>query len=265
MPQITVNHTRIYYEWHGPEDKPVLVLVNGVLMNTESWALQIPALSRSYRLLLHDCRGQGKSEHPQEPYSMHGHADDLAGLMDALGILQAHVAGISYGGEIALLMGIHHPQKVRSLFVSSAVSEVRPLLRGIVESWMAAAHAHDGEMLYRCSVTDNFSEPWLMAHPTWEAVSIPRYQQLDFDAVERLCQSFLGLDCSADLPKIAAPTTVAVGELDTLKPLEPYSRLIATQIPGARLLILGNAGHACSIEAAAAWNAALLGHLALID
>lgn len=265
MPHLKINETQIYYEWHGPEDAPILALVNGVLMSTDSWALQVLALSRNYRLLLHDCRGQGRSEHPQGPYSMRQHADDLAALMDALGVEQAHIAGISYGGEIALLMGIHHPQKVRSLFVSSSVSEVRPLLRGIVESWIAAARTGDGELLYRCSVTDNFCEPWLMAHPSWPVAAIPRYQQLDFKAVEWLCQSFLGLDCSADLPKISAPTTVVVGELDTLKPLEPYARLIAGQIPGARLVILGNAGHACSIEVAPAWNAALMGHLVLLD
>ncbi len=265
MPHAQVNGTQIYYEWHGPENAPALLLVNGVLMSTDSWALQVPVLSRQYRLLLHDCRGQGKSDHPQGPYSMRQHADDLAGLMEVLGIPSAHIAGISYGGEIALLMGIHYPERVRSLFVSSSVSEVRPLLRGIVESWIAAARTRDGELLYRCSVTDNFSEPWLAAHPAWPIASIPRYQQLDFNAVEWLCQSFLGLDCTADLPRITAPTSVVVGELDTLKPLQPYARLIASKIPGSRLMILADAGHACSIEVSSAWNAALLGHLALMD
>jgi 3-oxoadipate enol-lactonase len=202
MPHAQVNGTQLHYEWHGPEDAPVLLLVNGVLMSTASWALQVPTLSRHYRLLLHDCRGQGRSEHPQGPYTMRQHADDLVGLMDVLGIARAHIAGISYGGEISLLMGIHYPERVRSLFVSSSVSEVRPLLRGIVDSWIAAARTGNGELLYRCSVTDNFAELWLAAHPAWPLAAIPRYQQLDFRAVEWLCESFLGLDCSADLPKI---------------------------------------------------------------
>jgi 3-oxoadipate enol-lactonase len=265
MPTAQVNGTQLYYEWHGPEGAPVLALVNGVLMSTPSWAYQVPALSKNYRVLLHDCRGQGRSEHPAGPYTMQQHADDLARLLETLGVEAAHVAGISYGGEIALLLGIHAPQLVRSLFVSSAVSEVRPQLAAIVESWIAAAKCRDGELLYRCSVTDNYSEGWLVAHPDLAEKSIPRYQQLDFDAVIALCESFLGMNCTCDMPRIAAPTMVAVGELDTLKPLDPYARLIADQIPNASLMILAGAGHACCLEKPVAWNAALLGFLAQVE
>jgi len=263
MPTINLNGVNIYYELHGPADVPVVALVNGVLMSTASWVYQTPMLARRYRVLLHDCRGQGQSEHPAGPYSMRQHADDLAALLDALDIEAAHIAGISYGGEIAQLMGLHYPEKVRSLFLSSTVSEVRPLLRAKIAAWMAAAERRDGAMLYRVSVTDNFSELWLAAHPGWAEASIPRYEQLDFDAVLNLCRAFLEIDWTAELQRITAPTLVAVGELDTLKPLAPYSRLLVEHIPGAQLLVLGNAGHACCIETPGAWNAALLGWLAL--
>ncbi|MBN1262569.1 MAG: alpha/beta fold hydrolase [Anaerolineae bacterium] len=258
-----VNGVELYYELHGPAAAPVLVLVNGVLMSTPSWAYQTPVLSQHYRLLLHDCRGQGQSDHPPGPYTMQQHAADLAALLDTLEIDAAHVAGISYGGEIAQLLAIHWPEKARSLFLSSTVSEVRPLLRAKIEGWIAAANTHSGALLYQCSVADNFSEPWLAAHPNWGALSIPRYEKLDFAAVVNLCESFLGLDCTADLPKITAPTMVVVGELDTLKPLEPYSRLLVEMIPHAELLMLGNAGHACCIETPKTWNAALLGWLSV--
>jgi 3-oxoadipate enol-lactonase len=261
MPKAVVNGVQLYYEWHGPEGAPALVLVNGVLMTTASWAPQTPALSKSYRVLLYDCRGQGQSDHPAGPYSMQQHAEDLIGLLETLGVGPAHVAGISYGGEIALLLGIQAPRLARSLFISSAVSEVRPQLAAIVESWIAAAKCRDGELLYRCSVTDNFSESWLISHPHLAEQSIPRYQKLDFAAIVALCEAFLGMDCTRDLPKIGLPTMVAVGERDTLKPLDPYARLIAGQIPNAQLLILGGAGHACSVEKPAAWNAALFGFL----
>ena len=265
MPKIEINDVNLHYEWHGPEDAPVLALLNGVLMSTTSWAYQVPVLSKHYRVLLHDCRGQGKSDHPKEPYSMMQHAEDAIALFDALGVEQAHVAGISYGGEIAQLLGIHWPDRVRSLFLSSTVSEVRPLLRGIIDSWITAAKREDGELLYCCSVTDNFSEPWLVAHPSWGALSIPRYEKLDFDAVINLCRAFLEIDWTAHLDQINAPTMVVVGELDTLKPLEPYARLLAEHIDGADLLVLGDAGHACCIETPRSWNAALLGFITQLD
>ncbi|MBI9045648.1 MAG: alpha/beta fold hydrolase [Anaerolineaceae bacterium] len=264
MPKIKVNNVDLYYELHGPEDVPVLILVNGVLMSTASWVMQTPVLSRKYRVLLHDCRGQGQSEHPSEPYSMEGHMEDLRVLMDVLEIDQAHIAGISYGGEISLLAGIHMPERVKSLFISSAVSEIRPMLRTIIESWIACAQINNGELLYRCSVTDNFSENFLKRFPDLAETSIPRYEKLDFPAVVNLCQSFLNLDFTEQLKQISARTMVVVGELDTVKPPE-YSRLIAEEIPGSQLMLLGDAGHACCLETPQTWNAALLGFLAEVE
>ncbi len=262
MPYQRVNGVNLYYELHGPEGAPVLALLNGVLMNTASWVLQTPVLARHYRVLLHDCRNQGASDHPPGPCSMSLHAEDLAHLMEALEIVAAHVAGISYGGELAQRFALDYPGMVRSLFISSAVSEVRPLLAARIHGWMEALRRHDGELLFRCSLADNFSDGWLAAHPEWEAAALPRYRELDFDAGLRLCEAFLAIDWTADLHRIAAPTMVIVGELDAIKPLDPYSRTLARQIPGAHLVILGGAGHACCLETPAAWNAALLGWLA---
>jgi 3-oxoadipate enol-lactonase len=210
MPYVPVNGTNLYYEWHGPPGAPVLALLNGVLMNTQSWGLQVPDLAKSCRILLHDCRGQGQSDHPLEPYSMEQHAEDFLGLLDTLGVPTVHLAGISYGGEIALIFAARWPERVESLFVSSSVSEIHPILRLRIEGWIAAAQTGRGDLLYRCSVADNYSEPWLAARPNLAEIAIPRFQQLDLPAVVNLCTSFLDLDCTAVLDQISAPTTVVV-------------------------------------------------------
>lgn len=263
MPIVPVNGVDVYFELHGPDEAPVVALVNGVLMTTASWALQTPVLARRYRVLLHDCRGQGRSSHPVEPFAMDDHADDLVALLDALGLDRVHVAGISYGGEVAQRVGVRHGGRVKSLFLSSTVSEVRPLLRARIEGWVEAVQRRDGELLYRISAADNFSEAWLAAHPEWPALSIPRFRELDFDAVLALCRAFLAIDWTDELVWIDAPTLVVVGEMDAIKPLDPYARLLAGTIPGARLMVLANAAHACCIEDPLAWNAALLGWLEL--
>ena len=57
MPKVEVNDVNLYYELHGPDDAPVLILNNGVIMNAAaSWAFQTQALSEKYRLLQYDCR-----------------------------------------------------------------------------------------------------------------------------------------------------------------------------------------------------------------
>jgi len=260
MPRIEVNGIQLYYELHGPEDGEVLVLSNGVLMRTSSWVLQTPVLSQHYRLLLYDCRGMWQADHPAGPYTMAGHADDLAGLLDALGIDRAHIGGISYGGEISMHFALRYPQRTQSLIVASSVSQIDPQLQGWMESWIAAARSGDPEQLFQVTYPLNFSEGWIAANgPTLEAAR-QRYTQIDMPAMLELFLCFSRLDLTAELPQIAAPTLVIVGEEDLLKPRK-YAELIARQIPGAELTIVPHAGHAVCWEQPDLFNTLLLGFL----
>ena len=138
MPKIDVNGVELYYELHGAEDAPLLVLNNGIIMNAAgSWVYQTKALSAHYRVLLYDCRGQGQSDHPDESYTMEMHADDLAALLAALGYEQAHIAGISYGGEVGQAFALKYPDRCASLILADTVSEVvrnyaSSLTRGLI-------------------------------------------------------------------------------------------------------------------------------------
>jgi 3-oxoadipate enol-lactonase len=263
MPKIEANGIQIYYEQHGweNEDADVLVLSNGILMSTASWPLQAPVLSKHYRLLLYDCRGMWQSEHPPGPYSMEMHADDLAALLDALGIQQAHIGGISYGAEISMIFALKYPAKTRSLILSSAVSQVDPLLKGFMESWIAAAQAQDAEMLFDVTYPLNFSEAWIAANQAALGVARERYESLDLDALLELLLSFSRLDVTADLHKITAPVLVIVGEEDILKPRK-YAETIAREIPNAEFAVVPHAGHAVCWEQPGVFNSLILGFLA---
>ena len=261
MPKIKANGIQIYYELHGPEDADVLVLSNGVLMSTASWVFQTPVLSKHYRLLLYDCRGMWQSDHPPGPYSMELHADDLAALLDALGIERAHIGGISYGAEVSMVFALKHPQKTHSLIVSSAVSHLDPLLRGWMESWIAAARAPDPEMLFQVTYPLNFAEGWIAANKAALDTARERYKLLDFDALLELLLSFCQLDVTADLHKITAPTLVIVGECDILKPRK-YAEIIAREIPNAEFAVVPHAGHAVLWEQPDLFNSLILGFLA---
>ena len=138
MPQINVNDIQIYYEVSGPTDGPVLVLSNGIMMSTASWAYQKSVLEQHLRVLLYDCRGMWQSDHPAEPYSMAQHAADLAGLLEALEIESAHIGGISYGAEVSMVFALDYPEKTDSLIVIDGVSEIHPLLRAQTLPWLMA-------------------------------------------------------------------------------------------------------------------------------
>jgi len=261
MPKIAVNDIQIYYELHGPPEAEVVVLSNGVLMSTASWAFQIEVLSQQFRLLLYDCRGMWQSDHPPGPYSMAMHADDLAGLLDSLGIESAHIGGTSYGAEISMIFALNYPERTKSLMVTSAVSHVESLLQGFVEIWNGAAQAHDPERLYQAIYPLTFSEAWIAANQAALNQARERYERLDFDAFSSLLLSFSQLDITGDLYKITAPTLVVAGEEDILKPRH-YSEIIADRIPHAEFAVIPGAGHAALWEKAEVFNSLLLGFLA---
>jgi 3-oxoadipate enol-lactonase len=261
MPKTTANGIGIYYELHGPEDADVLVLSNGVLMSTASWAFQTPVLSQYCRLLLYDCRGMWQSDHPQGPYTMELHADDLAALLDALKIERAHIAGTSYGAEVSMVFALKYPERTRSLIVTSAVSQLDPLLLGLADIWIEAARARDPQLLFKVVYPLTFSEGWISANQRTLELARERYEILDFDALLELFLCFSRLDITADLHKITAPTLVVAGELDALKSRR-YADIIAREIPNTEYALIPHAGHAAMWEASGVFNSLILGFLA---
>ena len=261
MPNITVNDIELYYELHGPPGADVLILSNGILMSTASWAFQIPALSQHYRVLVYDCRGMWQSEHPPGPYSMDLHAEDLEALMNALGIHRAHIGGISYGAEISMVFAMKYPERTTSLILASAVSQIDPYLKGQIEAWMGAVEARDPELFFRVTYPVNFSEAWIGANAEALAAARERYEFLDMNALSELLRSFMALDITAALHRIAIPTLVIVGEEDQLKPRK-YAEIIVREIPHAEYAEIPHAGHAVLWEKSAVFNSLILGFLA---
>ncbi|MGC8015913.1 alpha/beta fold hydrolase, partial [Salmonella enterica] len=83
----------------------------------------------NYKILLHDFKGQLKSEKPKGPYSFKEHAYESKLLMDELDIKKVHIIGTSYGGEVALRFAIDYPQYVKSISIIDSVSELDETLK----------------------------------------------------------------------------------------------------------------------------------------
>jgi len=262
MPKIQANGVELYYELHGAEDAPLLVLNNGIIMNAAgSWVFQTEALSKHYRVLQYDCRGQGQSEHPDEAYTMEMHADDLAALLTALGYESAHIAGISYGGEVGQAFALKYPKCCLSLILADTVSEVGDELRIIVESWLSAARAEDAEGFFNVTVPWNFSPEFIAANQKLLADAKERYKLLDYPAVVRLSECFLEVDFTARLGKIKCPTCIIVGSADLLKG-PAYAAILKAGIPHAEYHLLHGVGHASCWERPQEFNSVVLGFLA---
>ena len=261
MSKVHANGIELYYELHGPEGAQLLVLNNGIIMNAAtSWAFQTRTLAQHYRILQYDCRGQGQSEHPVSPYSMEMHADDLAALLTALGYEKAHIAGISYGGEVAQAFGLKYPERTLSLILADTVSEVGAELRIIVDSWLEAAKAADSDAFFNATVPWNFSQAFIKANPALLADAKKRYAQLDFPAIVCLCESFMDVNFTTRLSEIKCPVCIMAGSLDILKG-SAYAAILKNGIPHAELHILQGAGHASCWERPQEFNSVVLGFL----
>src|SRR5437016_9716254 len=112
---LTSDGVRIAYDAWGPRDGTPVLMIQGLGMNARGWALQRGAFGRRHRCLAVDNRGTGHSDAPPGPYDLARMAADVVGAMDDAGIDAAHIVGASMGGVIAQIIGVLHPERVRSL------------------------------------------------------------------------------------------------------------------------------------------------------
>ena len=120
MPWATNNGLRIHYETVGHGEP--LVLYHCLTVSGERWrdTGYVAGLEDAYQLVLIDARGHGQSDKPPDPaaYRRRNQAADVVAVLDALGIAAARFWGHSMGGDVALTLGRHHPDRVSALVVT---------------------------------------------------------------------------------------------------------------------------------------------------
>ncbi len=266
MALVTLNGITLFYEEKGNLKSPNSVFfLNGVMASTSSWALQVPIFEKlGFRIVLHDFRGQLKSDKPNGPYTFNQHAQDTVDLMDYLGISAAHIVGTSYGGEVAMKMAIDHPSRVQSLCLIDSVSELDSVLSAFVYGWKDAAQTQDGERFFKLMMPSIYSNTFIknnqeMLEKRTQAMKTmaPSY----FEGQIALYDTFLNdVTMTSDLPKIKCPALVIVGENDILKPRK-FSQIMVDGIKNAEFLMVPDCGHVTIFEKPDALNSALLGFI----
>jgi pimeloyl-ACP methyl ester carboxylesterase len=116
-----------YLEWPG--DDPPIVLLHGLSANANEFAALGTALSPRFRVIAPDLRGRGGTDKPATGYTMADHAADVIALLDTLGIGRVVLGGHSFGGFLAIYIGVHYPERVARLVVIDAAIEINPNVR----------------------------------------------------------------------------------------------------------------------------------------
>lgn len=254
--QAQVGRLRIAY-WEAGAGAPLL-LMHGIGSAGESFAPQMAALADRFRIIAWDAPGYGGSDdHPDPKPRPQDYAAVAAGLLDALGIARAHVLGHSLGGLMAGALARHHGARVDRLILASVAAGYRlapadpypPALQGRLDDFAALGASGVAEKrVARLCAPDARPDAIAAVRRVMAKLRMPGYAQ----AVALLGQG----DLIADAPAIAAPSLVICGDADVVTPPE-RCRAVAAAIAGARYQSLGPVGHACYVEDAPGFNAAV--------
>lgn len=258
MATIEINGARIAYEITGVGAEPIL-FIHGLMLASESWAVQRQKFATTHAVITYDLRGQGQSEHTPTGLDLDTLAKDAHALVTKLGIGPCHIVGFSMGAFIALRIAARHPELVRSLVLvgPSAEAEARSnapryaVMIGLVKLFGPRLIA---SRMMRILFGDTFLADPLRATEKrrWRAAAdrLPR-------TITRAAAASAGRKAiTSELSRIVAPTLVVSGTED--RPVSPaHARAVADGIVGAVFEAVPHTGHAVMLERPDWFNARL--------
>jgi 3-oxoadipate enol-lactonase len=247
-----VNGIEIYYEVHGREGAPWLVLSHSLACTVRMWDPQIEAFKDRYRILAYDMRGHGQTSAPAGAYTMDMLADDVLGLVSSLKINSASYCGLSIGGMIGQTIAIRGagpfqrmvfadtthtqpPEALKQWEERIKVAEAKgmsALVAGTMERWFTAA--------FRDTPPAKKIAALIAATPVAGYVGCGR--------------AIMGLNTTSKLKDIKVPVLAITGNEDAAA---PGTRYIGENVPGAKFVGIANAAHIANVEQPEAFNRAL--------
>lgn len=236
-----------------------VVLIHGYPFNRSLWTEQIEALTSRFRVVTPDLRGFGESNSSEGPVTMNRMAQDVAELMDQLGIEQAVICGLSMGGYVALAFVKQFPSRVKALVLADTRAQAdteegkqtrqQQAEKALSEGMAGIADAMLPKLLTpdtvskRPEVVKRVRDMMLRTKPQGAASALLGMAERD--------------DQSEFISTIRVPTMIVVGREDAITPLADSEKM-QSKIAPSRLVVIENAGHVSNLEQTEQFNFALL-------
>lgn len=247
MPLLERERHSLHYEESGDRRNPPVLLIMGLGVSSRAWQRLPRILSERFFVVAFDNRGTGRSARHGFVYRMRDLADDAVAVLDAAGIGQAHVFGISMGGMIAQELALRHPGRVRSLALGATFASFRRGHRASLRTTLDLIALNLRSSVAERAARLLVSREWERRNPggaqRWLRDSDPAGVR---SAVAQLL-AIVRHHALKRLAQIRVPTLVITGDADRLVPAR-NSEVLARAIPGARLLVLEGAGHCFPLE-----------------
>jgi pimeloyl-ACP methyl ester carboxylesterase len=263
MPRVEVDGLTINYDVQG-EGEPLL-LIPYTSADHACYAFQLPAYTEHFSCVAVDLPGSGESDKPPGPYSTEGYADQVAAFLGAIGIEQAHVAGMSLGAAVAMHLAARHPDRVRSVSLHSGWHASDAFLKIVLEQWRTLASS----LPTVADVVIQGIFPWCFTPDMY--VERPEFVDtlVDFvrsrpaqpvDAFVAQIDAAIAHDASAALGEISAPTLITFGARDLVCSTR-FAEPLHSGIDGSELVVFDHLSHAGMHEDPEAFNRATLDFL----
>lgn len=263
IPPVEVDGHRLNWRLDGPAEAPVFVLVNGLTQYASLWVTHRDALvAQGFRVATFDLFGQGRSDKPALFIGQEDQVAALQAIIEATGAERVFVAGISFGGLIALRHAILHGDRLHGLVAMSTFATLSPQLLLLGTALLKGLAQGGISYLQDLLLPMNLSDDWLGSRlDSLEQVKRAGLVANDLFALQNLMESFLEFrPLAPDLGRIRCPTLILNGEYDFLTP-RPLHDELRRGIPDSELVIVPRAYHAFTLEQPAL-TAALLGDFA---
>jgi 2-hydroxy-6-oxo-octa-2,4-dienoate hydrolase len=238
---------------------PPVVLVHGSgpgVTAYANWRLVIPALSERFRVIAPDMVGFGFSERPDgADYSVQTWADQVVGLLDALGLDKASIVGNSFGGAIALKVASQHPDRVDKLVLMGSMGVDFPITEGLDRVWGYTPSFENMRAVLDVFAYDRALVPDELAEVRYRASTQPGFQESYGAMFPAPRQRWVDAMRTPDdeIRKITHETLVVAGREDRVIPVETSLTLMRL-IDNAQLHVYPHCGHWTQIERSADFN-----------
>jgi len=240
------GEARIHYSVAGERRESLpLLLTHGFSASSAMWEPNLAALSASRQVVTWDVRGHGRTVVPAKPelYSQDASVEDMAAVLDACGIESAAIGGLSLGGYLSLAFHNRFPERVSALLLF----DTGPGYRN--------DEGRRGWNDYALSQAERFENEGLEALGRSPEVQRGDHDPVGLALAARHILTQHGPEVIESLGSIAVPTLVLVGDRD--KPFLKAADYMASHIPGAKKVVLADAGHAANIDQPEAFNLAV--------
>ena len=235
------------------------MLAHGAGDDSRIWEPQLDALAQEFTVVAWDEPGAGRSSNLPAGFGLKDYAACLAGLLDALNLGPVHLAGLSWGGVVALKTYVDHPRLIATLLLADTYAGWKgSLTRDEVQARIAGVR----RMLARPAHDVAATLPGLFAgEPPREYTRLlaELAAQVRRDSLEVQLTAISEADLSAVLPRISVPTLLLWGEGDVRSPVS-VARQFEQAMPDATLVVLPDCGHLSNLQQPEKFNDAVREH-----